>query len=490
MKGNKMYIFQNCVRWRRIWLLVYSVVNLQLVVGASLAAETDGTGSIADKLSSLKVDVDAEMWQVRTDNGKQGPLTRREVEKKIAQGDVLDSMMVAKWGTENWIPASSVFEFPEAETSENAESDAEIEAVAPVEAPKEDIVDATEADQFYVFVNNAVQGPYSKEEMVGKIKSGAISADTLVAPVGSAQRVKAETLFSFETGGDPAPPPVPIVPVEKWYVRVDGKNYGPYPQQKLVEMYQNGQVLPATLVNRVGAKNWITVQQALSPQAVNPVAPGATSAPSLKTKAPNTSAGTSQMLDSGIDANYSETRLTNGKILSGLGAATWTSGFILSFVAASKFVGAFQDSLDESEDEDTTAALEAGLDASIGLFVASGLMVHAGPIMSAVGEKVAKRGIGQNNKKGFRSKGMSAARLYGISWIFTLLQVATTFVPVAGMFMSIAFSVTASIYRGYAAWAPIVRLIRRGGGSRGVTSSGISPVVTTNGGGLVFAMSF
>lgn len=65
-----------------------------------------------------------------------------------------------------------------------------------------------------------------------------------------------------------------------------------------------------------------------------------------------------------------------------------------------------------------------------------------GPLSSAIGEKVAKNAVGQDNRKGLNSTLLSGGATYGISW-------ALVVVPVAG-----------EVMRGVSAIAPLVRISR------------------------------
>jgi len=65
-----------------------------------------------------------------------------------------------------------------------------------------------------------------------------------------------------------------------------------------------------------------------------------------------------------------------------------------------------------------------------------------GPLSSAIGEKVAKNAVGQDNRKGLNSTHLSGGATYGISW-------ALVVVPVAG-----------EVMRGVSAIAPLVRISR------------------------------
>jgi membrane protease subunit (stomatin/prohibitin family) len=70
-----------------------------------------------------------------------------------------------------------------------------------------------------------------------------------------------------QSSGSAAPPPPPLgappapATVPRWSLAIDGKTYGPYTDDALRAMVQNGQVAPTTQAWRPGAAGWAAVSE-------------------------------------------------------------------------------------------------------------------------------------------------------------------------------------------------------------------------------------
>ncbi len=179
-------------------------------------------------------------WYILVEERKDGPYSKEDIEKYVAEGRFSPETMVWQKGMVKWKPAKEVFEIDSTigNSTDQEHSETHFNNVV-----------------WYIKSSSRKIGPIKYAELKKRIATGEYKRNDLIyssalgrwAPISAVEELRqSDSEHKAES--------------KKWYLNYKGDSFGPYTETNLISLLKQGKVTPTTKIWNEAKRKWLCIQ--------------------------------------------------------------------------------------------------------------------------------------------------------------------------------------------------------------------------------------